>query len=56
MRNNWARGKGKLHVEIWIEVRGRKMRIAVKRKTAGVAYVEELEMSSRFIWLDADAW
>ena len=55
MRNNWARGKGELHVEIRIEVRARRMRIAVKRKIAGVAYVGELEMS-RFIWLDADTW
>jgi hypothetical protein len=56
MRNNWARGKGELHVEIRIEVWARRMRIAVKRKIAGVAYVEELEMSSRFVWLDVDAW
>lgn len=56
MRNNWANGKGELHVEIRIEVRARRMRIAVKRKITGVAYVEELEMSSRFIWLDVDAW
>lgn len=56
MRNNWARGKGELHVEIRIEMRARRARIAVKRKIAGVAYVEELEMSLRFIWLDADAW
>ena len=56
MRNNWARGKGELHVEIRIEVRARRVRITVKRKIAGVAYVEELEMSSRFIWLDVDTW
>ena len=56
MRNNRARGKGELYVEIRIEVRARRMRIAVKRKITGVAYVEELEMSLRFIWLDVDAW
>jgi len=37
-------------------VRARRMRIAVKRKIAGVSYVGELEMSSRFIWFDAGAW
>ena len=43
-----------MHVEIWIDVRARRMRITVIRKIAGAAYVEELEMSSRFIWLDVD--
>ena len=45
-----------MHVEVRIKVRPRRMRIAVKRMISGVAYVEELEMSSRFIWLDVDAW
>lgn len=35
-----------MHVEVRVEVRPRRMRIAVKRKIGGVAYVEELEISS----------